>query len=382
MDSKSRLLKAWSFEEPDRVPIEMFINPKALELGLPGAQEVYEFQKNEADNFLGVSGFDWGFLGIDAKYHEKTIEDVPGKFKRIEKTYHTAVGDFTAITKHNYSDLYGEGDPSDYHWEKRFIHTFDDFKRITGAPRSKRSFNLKSYNRDCSSVGTRGIPITGLLHPLGTLVRNSNMEEVYMWILSEEQTVMEFLEQCTIQICDSLSLINGEKLTDPPVFKTHALEMFIPPWFGQKLFKKFIFPFDKRVNDAVHAIGGRHFAHCHGNCGKFLEHFADMGIDAIDPLEPPPYGDNNLSQVKKSVGGRMLLAGNIPSQAFVLDSFKPEDVFILVKKAIEDGALGGGFTLRTTGSAYVGNGKTAAQRTKSIACGLAMIKAWRELCKL
>lgn len=58
MDSKSRLLQAWRFEEPDRVPIEMFLTPTACVMDLPGAAEILAFQEHEADNFLGVPGFD------------------------------------------------------------------------------------------------------------------------------------------------------------------------------------------------------------------------------------------------------------------------------------------------------------------------------------
>lgn len=102
-----------------------------------------------------------------------------------------------------------------------------------------------------------------------------------------------------------------------------------------------------------------------------------MGVDAVEPLEPPPYGDNILAEAKKLVGKRMLLSGNVVSQAFHLDSFKIGDVRDLVKRAIEDGAPGGGFTLRTTGGA-VGCGKTKEQCIKEIDCNLALIDAWRE----
>ena len=73
----------------------------------------------------------------------------------------------------------------------------------------------------------------------------------------------------------------------------------------------------------------------------------------------------------------MLLSGNVASQAFHLDSFQVADVRDLVRKAIEEGAPGGGFTLRTTGGA-VGGGKTREQCIRSIDCNLALIDAWRE----
>lgn len=376
MNAKQRLLTAWRFEEPDRVPIEMFLYPSAK--GLPGADEILEFQENEADNFRGVPGFDWGFLGLDATYREEIIEDVPGQFTRKRRIHTTAVGEFTAVTKHTYEDLHGDGDPGDFHWEKRFIETLDDFKRLADGPRARRPFDIGAYQTQCAAIAARGLPCTGLLHPLGTLVRNSNMSEAYMWLLTEDAVVETFLARCTEQICDSVLALKGQPLDDPPVFKTAALEMLIPPWFGKTHFEKLVFPYDKQVNDAIHAIGGRHFAHCHGNSGAFLERFADMGIDAVDPLEPPPYGDNNLVEAKQRVGRRMLLCGNIPSQLFSMESVNMKDIRDWVKKAIEEGAPGGGFTLRTTGSAHVGNGKTRAQKIKSIQCGLAMIEAWRE----
>ncbi len=374
MDPKTRMLKAWNFEEPDRVPLEIRLNPNASEL--PGADEIADFVEKEAAKFCWSPLFDWGFLGLDSAYNEEVIEDVPGDFKRMLRTQSTPAGDFTAITRHLYDDLYG-GDPNDYHWEKRYFETVDDLKRIAGADRNKRPFNLKKYNQRCQEIDIRGLPGTSIFHPLGELVRNSNMTKVYMWMMTEERIVLEYLEKSTGQICDTLPAIKDKQLSAPPVFLTHALEMLIPPWLGKTQFDKLVFPFDKRVNDVIHAIGGRHRAHCHGNSGGFLESFADMGIDGVEPLEPPPYGDNSLNRAKKQVGNRMLLAGNIPSQAFYLDSFKPEDVRELVRRAIAEGAPDGGFFLKTTGGT-IGGGKNREQKIKSIQCGRAMIEAWWE----
>lgn len=371
MDSKSRMLKAWNFEEPDRVPIEIYLYPPAK--GLPGTDKISEFQEKEADNFRGVGGFDWGFMGLDTTCTEEVMEDVPGEFKRVRRTNFTPAGTFTAITRHFYNDA----DPNDYHWDKRFIETADDFKRLAEADRKIRPFNMEAYNKGCAEVGNRGLPCTGLFHPLGRLVRNSNMEEVYVWLMTEERLVMQYLERCTEQICETLCSIKDKELSDPPIFMTYALELLIPPWLGKEHFNKLVFPFDKKVNEAAHRIGGRHRAHCHGNSGEFLELFADMGIDAVEPLEPPPYGDNILAKAKKLVGKRMLLCGNVVSQEFCLDSFRVEDVRDLVKKAIADGAAGGGFSLKTTGGA-AGNGKTREQCIKDIDGNLALIDAWRE----
>jgi len=370
MNPKERLQTAWRFAEPDRVPLEMQLYPPAR--GLPGADEIVAFQENEASNFCHVPGFAWGFMGLDAAYDEEVIEDVPGAFKRIRRRQRTAVGPFTAVTQH----FYGDGDPNDYHWEKRYVETRDDFERLATAERRIRPFDREAYNRGCRDAGERGLPCTGLFHPLGTLVRNSNMAEAYAWLLTEEGLVLRYLEACTEQIVASLLAAKGAELADPIVFMTYALEMLIPPWLGMDHFDRLVFPYDRRVNEAVHAVGGRHRAHCHGNSGAYLERFADMGIDGVEPLEPPPYGDNDLADAKRRVGRRMLLSGNIPSQAFHLSDFKIDSIRDLVWRALDAGAPGGGFTLHTTGGA-VGNGKTREQCIRCIDCNRTIIEAWR-----
>ena len=108
MTSKERILTAWSFKEPDRVPIELYLYPPAV--GMPGSEIIQKFIDEEADRFGGVPGFDWVFFGIDTEYREEIVEDVPGRFKRTRKIYSTAVGDFDAVVLQDYDEM----DPNDY----------------------------------------------------------------------------------------------------------------------------------------------------------------------------------------------------------------------------------------------------------------------------
>ena len=339
MDSKTRLETAWSFKEPDRVPIELSLTPKARKL--PEAKRLREFEENEADNFIDFADLDWGFFGLDCEYYEKVIEDLPGEYKRIKRIYSTPVGEFYAITKHRYEEL----NPNDYHWERRYINNLGDLERLAEAPRNVRSFNKEKYERHLSEIGNRGIVMVKLHHPLGKLVRWANMELMYIWMLSEKKLLHKFLENSNIQVIESVLTL--KKMDVSPVFATWAYEMLIPPWMGKDLFHEMVFPYDKKVNDAIHKIGGKHRAHCHGNCAQYLEQFAEMGIDSIEPLESPPYGDNNLAEVKKIVGNRLLLSGNIASQDFL--RMGNEDIRRAVLETIRVGAPGGGFSLRCTG---------------------------------
>ncbi len=348
MDSLTRLETAWSFREPDRVPIELSIPALAREQ--PEARRIAEFVDREADNFLYAPGFDWGFFGLDAEWNDEVIEEVPGDFKRIRHTITTPVGVFQAVTRRRHGEL----DPGDFAWESRYIRTLEDLERLAAAPRAPRAFNRAGWVEGTRENGNRGISGTGVFHPLGTLVRSSTMEEVYAWFAAEPGCMHRFLEATNRQAEESVLSLQGTGLR--PVFYTWALEMLTPPWFGHRQFDEFVFPYDKQVNDAIHRIGARHRAHCHGNSGAFLERFADMGIDALEPLEPPPYGDNDLADAKRRVGKRMMLSGNILSQDYLRTT--DAEIRDRVRAAIREGAPGGGFSLRCAG----GDGSTGSAK--------------------
>jgi len=355
MDSKTRLLTAWSFREPDRVPIEIQLAPLAYEY--PEAEPIIEFIENEADHFGGCRAVDWGFLGLPTTYYEEVIEEVPGEYYRMRRVHDTPAGQFHAITLHKYDTL----TPNDFYWERRFIDTRDELERVAEAPRETLQPDVVAFRKRLEEVDDRGVVLVGLLHPLGWLVRNANLQEVYAWFLSERELMHRFLEVTNRQVVDTVEAMGRAGIG--PFFSVTAHEMLTPPWMGHRMFDEYVYPYDKLVNDAIHRIGGKLRIHCHGNCMGFLEQFSEMGVDAIEPLERPPFGDVDLAQAKRLVGDRMMLSGNVPSQDFMFMS--REDVRLAVREAIVAAAPGGGFSLRpAAGTAGTNSVQDADQMRK------------------
>ena len=339
MTHRERLETAWRFTEPDRVPIELCLAPDALKH--PAAARLVTLAAEHADNFLGVPGAAWGFLGLPAHSQEEVIEEQPGAYRRVRRVHETAVGSFTAITYHP------AGSPaSDFHWEKRFVSTLEDMARLADAPRAPATWDCAAHRARVAAIGGQGIPVADLLHPLGALVRNATMEEMYAWFREEPGLVHRFLAAANDQVAATVARMQTE-LGAGITFMSWAHEMLIPPWMGRELFAEFVRPYDQKIYAAVHRGGGRFRAHCHGNCMEFLETMADMGVDAIEPLEHAPTGNVVLAEAKRRVGDRMLLSGNIASEQFV--RLAPTEVRARVCSAIRDAAPGGGFTLRTSG---------------------------------
>ncbi len=365
MTHRERIETAWDFREPDRVPIEFPVS--ALVREDPRCERLVRLADEHADNFHGVAGYDWGFLGHPAERTERVLEDAD-RYERIEWTMHTPAGEFVAVIRRPRFETGIE----DYHWEKRYIEEPEDLERVLSVPLQPRAPLKQAFDRGVRAVGDDGVPIIGLFHPLGTLVRNASMEGVYSWFRSEPELMHRYLQVMNEYVVGAVHAMFDAGIG--PNFISYAHEMLIPPWLGHDHFEEFVFPYDSPVYAAIHRRGGRFRAHCHGSCMGFLERFADMGIDSVEPLEPPPYADVDLAEAKRLVGDRMLLSGNIPSQAFVF--WEPEQVEEAVREAIEVAAPGGGFTLRLTGGGGGrGSERSHAQGDRNIRCAEAYFEA-------
>jgi hypothetical protein len=63
--------------------------------------------------------------------------------------------------------------------------------------------------------------------------------------------------------------------------------------------------------------------------------------DALDPIEPPPDGDIKLAEVKKQIGDRVCLFGNIELK--LLEHGKPEQVRDFIIDSMTAAKGGGGY---------------------------------------
>jgi uroporphyrinogen-III decarboxylase len=90
--------------------------------------------------------------------------------------------------------------------------------------------------------------------------------------------------------------------------------------------------------------------HCHGRLNGVLERIADLGADALHSCEAPPMGDVPLAEVKRRVGRRMCLIGNVQIGDVICGSH--DEVAARTQEAVQAAAASGGFILSTTASPY------------------------------
>ena len=88
-------------------------------------------------------------------------------------------------------------------------------------------------------------------------------------------------------------------------------ELFIPPLVSFDAFEQLVYDMDKPYIDLIKNAGGYFWVHCHGKVRQIISRFADMGVDVLNPVEPPPMGDCTLEQALGEAQGRITLEGNI-----------------------------------------------------------------------
>jgi len=113
------------------------------------------------------------------------------------------------------------------------------------------------------------------------------------------------------------------------------------PMINPKYFDKYLLPRYQEVSNTIHDWGGKYILHTDGDVTSLLDFIVESGFDGLQCLEPP-FVDPVL--VKKKVGDKLCLSGNIDTRHILVDATKDE-VIQAVKSAIKALGLGGGFML-------------------------------------
>ncbi len=105
---------------------------------------------------------------------------------------------------------------------------------------------------------------------------------------------------------------------------------------------------DKELIDIIHRHGGVAYYHNHGPVMRFLTRFREIGMDALDPLEAPPWGDADLREARVTCGDRVAFVGNLDDME-VLENLPFEEIRLMAMERLA-GAGDRGFILGGTAS--------------------------------
>ena len=328
MTSRERLNRIFQGKLPDRPPVKIWGIRPGGKLLHPAYEPVYRMARERTDLMVNASsGFDihWGQAAREIFEHKNRPTDSE-EWIDVVTSVHTPEGRLQSI--HRRSTVGKPGYQTEY-----LLKQPDDIKKVLSVPYRPFPFSTASFQEMEKKIGDRGVTHYSLPHAMHAVERLIGSESFAMWSIECRDLLLEVTGVFARRIRDQVNRVFDAGLC--PTFGWVGPELCIPPLMSPQDFEDFVFAFDAPLIDLIHERGGSVWVHCHGKMGPVLERFADMGVDVLNPIEPPPMGDVTLSEAFARVGDRMGLEGNIETHDLMTGTH--EEVTEIVREAIEAG---------------------------------------------
>ena len=216
--------------------------------------------------------------------------------------YHTPAGDLRQVFRASTRNRPG-------YIEEYLLKEPADLERLLSMPYAPYPFSAAHYHQVDRELGEAGIPVFSLDHAMYGLQRLIGSVNFALWSLEAEDLLMAAMQTFADRLRDHAQAALDAGIRG--VFGWVGPELCIPPLMSPAAFDRYVLALDQPLIERIHAAGGRVWVHCHGRMDAVLERFVEMGVDVLNPLEPPPMGDLTMDQAFARVGDRMGLEGNL-----------------------------------------------------------------------
>lgn len=262
----------------------------------------------------------------------------PGVWK-YESVMSTPQGDLAQIS-------YQPEDGSPGYVKKHFVETVEDMQKWISLPSCtiEPYYDPHSYFDLLRKTGDRALLHVSIDEVLGTMWRLMGSETFGFWLKEKRSYLHELAEHSYATIENLVKYLLFHNLGD--CYAWAGSEFCIPPLASPRDFREFVFDYDKRIIDLIHDAGKLVSVHSHGDMKPVLLDFVEMGVDCLNPIEPPPVGGLTLKEAKKLVNGRMTLLGGVPNSCF--DLLQPKEMEKLLEETVAMGKPGGCYIFSET----------------------------------
>jgi hypothetical protein len=338
MTVRERLIAALTAGAPDRTPVTLYgvfpHNPDDWRWTRPSYHPLLHFAREHTDPFCRWEPAKPAFYAT-APSHSRLLDD--GAF--IEHTLETPLGPITTVTNHT---------PATQWTEKYYCETDEDVERFLSISFEPARPDLSKALELERTIGDDALLTIGFLDPIALVGDLFGPEEFAIRCVTDTRTVKQMMDMVFENVYDFLHYLldHGPRAH----FIIAGAEYATAPLLAPRYFDEFVVPYESRMIDLIRSHGSWATVHCHGRLDGVLERIAGMGPHGLHPVEAPPMGDVSLADVKRRVGERMCLIGNI--QIGDVIGATEEEIDQAVRAALRDGAPGGGFILSVTASPY------------------------------
>ncbi|MBX7258310.1 MAG: uroporphyrinogen decarboxylase family protein [Candidatus Hydrogenedentes bacterium] len=344
MTSRERLLCALNGKIPDRVPISTYElsgwNSKAFENIDPSYKVMMDAIREGTDCVcMWDPASNVTFLESSARVPIETTEERGEDRVITRRTIHTPRGPLTEMSE-VVDNVYTV-------WRsERCCKSPSDVDAALSVPYEPLTYDYSDYDRIAREVGDHGILMASVPDALCLAAEMMEFGAFTVWALTETEHFIRTLDTLHERNMENLRRMLSGRVLD--LYRIFGPEYASPPYLPPELFARFVTPYARDMVRVLHEHGAKVRLHSHGRIGLVIDAIVATECDALDPCEPPPDGDITLADLKRSVGDRLCLFGNIELKQLELD--EPESVERTVRQCMEDAKAGGGYVIMPTAS--------------------------------
>lgn len=361
MNSRERLIKTINGEKTDRVPVALFINDEGnflkqvysnldLDNPLDGKLKLIDLQRELGVdiNLRMLNGMRplWVYGGLNTKTQTDNWEIKSDEYKRgnsLVKSY------LIKTPKKEFSQEFSISEIApgtlNYACTKKPIKNIEDLEvAIEYEPPMDKNYpgKIKGIAEKVKSyLGEDGVTSTWApscaFNAASHLVDLDMLYSLFLIDLPFFEKLISFSIKRTFPFIKAMC----ESGVDIINLGGNAPGGFL----GKKIYDKYALPYEKKYIEFARSFGTKTLYH---NCGQsmaLIESYKELGSDIIEPFAPPPFGDNDLGEVKKRSEGKFTIFGNI-DQISVIKNGTIDLVKEITKKTVKIGKVGGRFVLQ------------------------------------
>ena len=338
LSGRERLLRVFRQQPTDRMPIWLWGVDPMFRSGKASWSPLYEMvEKHELDILRS-----WhpkpNTPAKPAPRPERRQSDKPYMWE-YERVVGTPKGDLTQIS-------YQPKDGSPGYVRKYLIETVEDAEKWLSIPHRiiQPEVEVDSYFELKRRTGDRTILMVGIGEAMYSIQALMGSETFSVWLVMERALLHEMITRSYERIENLVKYYLSHDVGD--YYGWVGPELCIPPLASPEDFREFVFKYNKPIIDLIHDAGKMVWVHCHGDMKPVLIDFVEMGVDCLNPIEPPPVSGLTLAEAKKLINGRMTLDGGV--QNGDIDLLEPEEMVRVTEEAVTMGKPGGCYILGQT----------------------------------
>lgn len=187
-------------------------------------------------------------------------------------------------------------------------------------------------------LGERGIVMVDTEDPICAAAVLFSMEDFTVLALTEQKLFHQLLGKHARYIHARTERVSGE--LPGRLWRIYGPEFATEPYLPPHMFDEYVVRYTAPMVRMIKKGGGFARIHVHGKIRNNLRSIVRMGVDAIDPIEPPHQGDVELSYVRGEYGKDLVLFGNL--EIADIENVEPNDFERMVRQTILDGTRGQG----------------------------------------